>query len=174
MRTSLNHDKEIGISSERQKPRTVLRASRGLYGALSAWQEEEQRMMLLVESRSITLLPSNSTPKHKKHIEMVGGAEIPQTRTSSGVRSTEEMDIAINDLNSKFASMSTVLEEIRSAIVGGGSHPNREGNEHGIHRSRTNFEGFMLIMGVTILQNKLGDMMTSCLHDDIMSSDDPR
>nr|GEU88112.1 transposon Ty3-I Gag-Pol polyprotein [Tanacetum cinerariifolium] len=33
---------------------------------------------------------------------MVGGTEIPQTRTSSGVRSTEEMDIAINDLNSKF------------------------------------------------------------------------
>ncbi|GJS53942.1 transposon ty3-I gag-pol polyprotein [Tanacetum coccineum] len=61
---------------------------------------------------------------------MVGGAEIPQTRTSNGVRSTEEMDIAINDLNSKFASMSTVLEEIRSAIVGDGNHPNREGNEH--------------------------------------------
>ncbi|GJV23614.1 transposon ty3-I gag-pol polyprotein [Tanacetum coccineum] len=57
---------------------------------------------------------------------MVGGAEIPQTRTSSGVRSTEEMDIAINDLNSKFASMSTVLEEIRSAIVGGGNRPNHE------------------------------------------------
>ncbi|GJX72611.1 RNA-directed DNA polymerase [Tanacetum coccineum] len=36
------------------------------------------------------------------------------------------MDIAINDLNFKFASMSTVLEEIRSVIVGGGNHPNRE------------------------------------------------
>ncbi|GJS95323.1 transposon ty3-I gag-pol polyprotein [Tanacetum coccineum] len=60
---------------------------------------------------------------------MVGGAEIPQTRTSSGVRSTEEMDIAINDLNSKFASMSTVLEEIRSAIVGDGNHPNREDDD---------------------------------------------
>ncbi|GJT78682.1 RNA-directed DNA polymerase [Tanacetum coccineum] len=60
---------------------------------------------------------------------MVGGAEIPQKRTSSGVRSTEEMDIAINDLNSKFASMSTVLEELRSAIVGGGNHLNREGNK---------------------------------------------
>nr|GEZ90466.1 putative nucleotidyltransferase, ribonuclease H [Tanacetum cinerariifolium] len=35
---------------------------------------------------------------------MVGGAEIPQTRTRSEVRSTEEMDIAINDLNSKFAN----------------------------------------------------------------------
>ncbi|GJV46367.1 putative CCCH-type zinc finger family protein [Tanacetum coccineum] len=33
---------------------------------------------------------------------MVGGAEIPQTRTSSEVKLTEEMDIAINDLNSKF------------------------------------------------------------------------
>ncbi|GJY95088.1 hypothetical protein Tco_0511449 [Tanacetum coccineum] len=73
---------------------------------------------------------------------MVGGAEIPQTRTSSRVRSTEEMDIAINDLNSKFASMSTVLEEIRSAIIGGGNHPNHMGNERGIHRYRTNFEGF--------------------------------
>nr|GEV65539.1 hypothetical protein [Tanacetum cinerariifolium] len=62
---------------------------------------------------------------------MVGGVEIPQTHTSSGVRSTEEMDIAINDLNSKFASMSTVLVEIRSAIVGGGNHPNREGDERG-------------------------------------------
>ncbi|GJS53945.1 hypothetical protein Tco_0627307 [Tanacetum coccineum] len=61
---------------------------------------------------------------------MVGGAEISQTRTSNWVRSTEEMDIAINDLNSKFASMSTVLKEIRSAIVGGGNHPNCEGNEH--------------------------------------------
>ncbi|GJU37292.1 hypothetical protein Tco_1185646 [Tanacetum coccineum] len=61
---------------------------------------------------------------------MVGGAEIPQTRTSSRVRSTKEMDIVINDLNSKFASMSIVLEEIRSAIIGGGNHPNREGDEH--------------------------------------------
>ncbi|GKD94495.1 hypothetical protein Tco_1374332 [Tanacetum coccineum] len=68
--------------------------------------------------------------------------DIPQTRTSSGVRSTEEMDIAINDLNSKFASMSTVIEEIRSAIVGGGNHPNREGDERGIHRSRTKCKGF--------------------------------
>ncbi|GJT82747.1 hypothetical protein Tco_1057089 [Tanacetum coccineum] len=38
---------------------------------------------------------------------MVGGAEIPQTRTSSG-----------------------------------GNHPNREGEERGIHRSRINFKGF--------------------------------
>nr|GEX13403.1 NAC domain-containing protein [Tanacetum cinerariifolium] len=73
---------------------------------------------------------------------MVGGAEIPQTHTSSGVRSTEEIDIAINDLNSKFASMSTVLDEIRSAIVGGGNHPNYEGDKRGIHRSDTNFKGF--------------------------------
>nr|GEU48022.1 hypothetical protein [Tanacetum cinerariifolium] len=38
--------------------------------------------------------------------------------------------------------MSTGLEEIRSAIVGGGNHPNREGDERGIHRSHTNFKGF--------------------------------
>ncbi|GJY94069.1 transposon ty3-I gag-pol polyprotein [Tanacetum coccineum] len=62
---------------------------------------------------------------------MVGGAEIPQTRTSSRVRSTEEMDIAITDLNSKFASMSTILEEIQSAIVCGGNHPNREDEDEG-------------------------------------------
>ncbi|GKC36945.1 hypothetical protein Tco_1049329 [Tanacetum coccineum] len=60
---------------------------------------------------------------------MVGCAEIPQTRTSSGERSPEEMDIVINDLNSKFASMSTILEELRSVIVGGGNHPNHEGDE---------------------------------------------
>nr|GEW79716.1 zf-CCHC domain-containing protein [Tanacetum cinerariifolium] len=52
------------------------------------------------------------------------------------------MDIAINDLNSKFTSMSTVLEEIRSTIVGVRNHPNREGDERGIYRSRTNFKGF--------------------------------
>ncbi|GJR57880.1 hypothetical protein Tco_1500042 [Tanacetum coccineum] len=39
------------------------------------------------------------------------------------------MDNAINDLTSKFTSMSTVHEEIRSAIVGGGNHPNLEGDE---------------------------------------------
>nr|GEU52353.1 retrotransposon protein, putative, Ty3-gypsy subclass [Tanacetum cinerariifolium] len=72
----------------------------------------------------------------------LSGAEIPQTRTSSRVRSTEEMDITINDLNSKFASMSIILEEIRSAIVGGGNHPNRDGDERGIHRSHTNFKRF--------------------------------
>ncbi|GJV70581.1 transposon ty3-I gag-pol polyprotein, partial [Tanacetum coccineum] len=42
----------------------------------------------------------------------------------------------------KFASMSTVLEEIRSAVVGGGNHPNRKGDERGIHRSRSNFKRF--------------------------------
>ncbi|GKE08287.1 hypothetical protein Tco_1411838 [Tanacetum coccineum] len=73
---------------------------------------------------------------------MVGGAEIPQTRTSSRVRSTEEMDIAINDLNSKFASMSTVLEEIRSAIVGGRNHPNREGDEHGEDESEETIDEY--------------------------------
>nr|GEZ82273.1 RNA-directed DNA polymerase [Tanacetum cinerariifolium] len=51
------------------------------------------------------------------------------TSKNSGVPLTKEMDIAINDLNSKFASMSIVLEEIRPAIVGGGNHPNHEGIE---------------------------------------------
>ncbi|GKA33537.1 hypothetical protein Tco_0719966 [Tanacetum coccineum] len=97
---------------------------------------------------------------------MVGGAEIPQTRTSSGVRSTEEMDIAINDLNSKFASMSTVLEEIRSAIVGGGNHPNREGDECGIHRSRTNFKGF------NDNHERNQPLKQVWRHDDMMSSDE--
>ncbi|GKC22987.1 transposon ty3-I gag-pol polyprotein [Tanacetum coccineum] len=97
---------------------------------------------------------------------MVGGAEIPQTRTSSGVRSTEEMDIAINDLNSRFASMSTVLEEIRSAIVGGGNHPNHEGNEHGIHRSHTNFERFYDNHGSNQPPKQVWR------HDDLMSLDE--
>ncbi|GKA33216.1 hypothetical protein Tco_0719583 [Tanacetum coccineum] len=41
------------------------------------------------------------------------------------------MDCAINDLESEFMSMSTILEEIRSAIGGGGgSHSNRESDNH--------------------------------------------
>nr|GEX06214.1 zf-CCHC domain-containing protein [Tanacetum cinerariifolium] len=95
---------------------------------------------------------------------MVGGAKIPQTRTSSEVRSTEEMDSAINDLTSKFASMSTVLEEIRFTIVGGGNHPNREGNEHGNHRSRIKFEGFYVNHGRNHSPKQIWR------HDDIISS----
>ncbi|GJW88692.1 hypothetical protein Tco_0164032 [Tanacetum coccineum] len=97
---------------------------------------------------------------------MVGGAEIPQTRTSSGVRSTEEMDSAINDLTSKFESMSIVLEEIRSAIVSGGNNPNCYGNERGNHRSRTNFEGFYDNHG----RNQSPKQVWR--HDDIMSLDE--
>nr|GEY08214.1 putative reverse transcriptase domain-containing protein [Tanacetum cinerariifolium] len=59
--------------------------------------------------------------EYMNHLER--GKKIPQTRTSSGVWLTKEMDIEINDLNSKFVSMSTVLKEIRSAIIGGGNHP---------------------------------------------------
>ncbi|GJZ78988.1 hypothetical protein Tco_0643825 [Tanacetum coccineum] len=91
---------------------------------------------------------------------MVGSAEIPQTRTCSGVRSTEEMDITINDLNSKFASMSTVL------IIGGGNHPNREGDERSIHRSRTNFKGF----NDNHKRNQPPKQVWK--HDDMMSSDE--
>ncbi|GJS25418.1 hypothetical protein Tco_0454050 [Tanacetum coccineum] len=41
------------------------------------------------------------------------------------------MDCAINDFESEFMSMSTILEEIRSAIRGGGgSHSNRESDNH--------------------------------------------
>ncbi|GJR45877.1 transposon ty3-I gag-pol polyprotein [Tanacetum coccineum] len=97
---------------------------------------------------------------------MVGGSEIPQTRTSSGVRLTEEMDIAINDLNSKFGSMSTVFEEIRSAIVGGGNHPNREGKKCGNHRPHTNFEGFYDNHGHN------DSLKQVWRRDDIMSSDE--
>ncbi|GJZ12992.1 hypothetical protein Tco_0548222 [Tanacetum coccineum] len=96
---------------------------------------------------------------------MVGGADIPQTRTSE-VRSTEEMDIAINDLNSKFASMSTVLEEILSAIVGGGNHPNRKGDKRSIHRSHTNFKGF----NDNHEHNQPPKQVWR--HDDMMSSDE--
>ncbi|GJS16976.1 retrovirus-related pol polyprotein from transposon TNT 1-94 [Tanacetum coccineum] len=100
----------------------------------------------------------------KRKNEITG--EIPQTRTSSGVRSTEEMDSAINDLTSKFASMSTVLEEIRSAIVGGGNHSNHEVNKHGNHRSRANFEGFYVNHGRNYSPKEIQR------HDDIMSSDE--
>ena len=72
----------------------------------------------------------------------MNGVDDSQTRTVGGVRSTEDMDRAINDLTTKFASMSTVLEEIRSAIGGGGKHPNREGNVRGNHRFRNNYEEF--------------------------------
>ncbi|GJX49219.1 retrotransposon protein, putative, ty3-gypsy subclass [Tanacetum coccineum] len=65
---------------------------------------------------------------------MVGGAKIPQTCTSSGVRSTEEMDSAINDLTSKFANPVPILRDS------------------------------MIIMGVTNLQNEFGDMRTSWLQ----------
>ncbi|GJX90226.1 transposon ty3-I gag-pol polyprotein [Tanacetum coccineum] len=90
----------------------------------------------------------------------------PDRCSSSGVRSTKEMDIAINDLNSKFASMSTVLEEIRSEIIGGGNHPNRKGDERGIHRSRTNFKGF------NDNHERNQPLKQVWRHDDILSSDD--
>ncbi|GKD57718.1 hypothetical protein Tco_1291105, partial [Tanacetum coccineum] len=76
------------------------------------------------------------------------------------------MDIAINDLNSKFASMSTVLEDIQSAIIGGRNHPNREGNERGIHRSRTNFKGF------NDNHERNQPLKQVWRHDDMLSSDD--
>nr|GEU44494.1 putative mitochondrial protein [Tanacetum cinerariifolium] len=115
-----------------------------------------------ISDNNITDLPGNGP---FREVVIVGGAEIPQTRTSSGVRSTEEMDITINDLNSKFTSMSTVLEEIRSAIVGDGNHPTREGDERGIHRSRTNFKGF----NDNHERNQPPKQVWR--HDDMMSSD---
>ncbi|GJX56938.1 transposon ty3-I gag-pol polyprotein [Tanacetum coccineum] len=67
-------------------------------------------MELLVEGVML-LLTSNVTSKKKKPIEVtcvflvvICGGKIPQTHTSSGVRSPEEMDIVINDLNSKFTN----------------------------------------------------------------------
>nr|GEZ19088.1 transposon Ty3-I Gag-Pol polyprotein [Tanacetum cinerariifolium] len=48
----------------------------------------------------------------------------------------------------------------------GGNHPNREGNEHGIHRSRTNFEGFYVNHGRNHSPKQTWG------HDDIMSSDE--
>ncbi|GKC87988.1 hypothetical protein Tco_1148637 [Tanacetum coccineum] len=108
--------------------------------------------------------------KYMEHIEELTKfngrkrREIPQTCTGGGVRSTEEMDCAINDLNSKLASMFTALDEIRSAIVGGGNHPNHKSNEHGNPRFRTNYEGFYDNHGVTNPQNEFGDMKTSCFQ----------
>ncbi|GKE05243.1 transposon ty3-I gag-pol polyprotein [Tanacetum coccineum] len=135
----------------------------------------EKRLNILVDSIDEVL-----SVKCKKILEINaksirearrGGMSKPQAlgvmaKQSSGVRSTEEMDIAINDLNSKFASMSTVLEEIRSAIVGGGNHPNREGDERGIHRSRTNFKGF------NDNHERNQPLKQVWRHDDMMSSDE--
>ncbi|GKB79547.1 hypothetical protein Tco_0946442 [Tanacetum coccineum] len=49
---------------------------------------------------------------------------------------------------------------------GGGNHPNREGYERGIHRSRTNFEGFFDNHG----RNQPPKQVWR--HDDMMSSDE--
>ncbi|GKC56144.1 hypothetical protein Tco_1083742 [Tanacetum coccineum] len=57
---------------------------------------------------------------------MVTGVDDPSTRDTSGVRSIEDMDRVINDLTSKFVSMSTTLDEIRSTIVGDGNRLNHE------------------------------------------------
>nr|GEY25845.1 hypothetical protein [Tanacetum cinerariifolium] len=51
--------------------------------------------------------------------------EDPKTRTDGKVQ------YATNDLTSKFASMSTILEEILFAIVDDGNRLNREGDKHG-------------------------------------------
>nr|GEU45665.1 putative nucleotidyltransferase, ribonuclease H [Tanacetum cinerariifolium] len=99
--------------------------------------------------------------KRKRHLD-----EIAQTCTSSRVRSPEETDSAINDLTSKFASMFTVLEEIRPTIVGGGNHPNHEGNESGNHRSHANFEGFYDNHGLNQSPKQVWR------RDDIISSDE--
>ncbi|GKC46723.1 hypothetical protein Tco_1064445 [Tanacetum coccineum] len=66
---------------------------------------------------------------------MVTGVEDP--KLVGRVRSAEDMNCAINDLASKFASMSTKLDETRSATMGdGGNHSNRKGNNHVIIEQR--------------------------------------
>ncbi|GJY33737.1 hypothetical protein Tco_0418206 [Tanacetum coccineum] len=66
---------------------------------------------------------------------MVTGVEDP--KPVGRVRSVEDMNCAINDLASKFASMSTMLDETRSATMGGGgNHSNRKGNNHVIIEQR--------------------------------------
>ncbi|GJS89139.1 hypothetical protein Tco_0771775 [Tanacetum coccineum] len=45
------------------------------------------------------------------------------------------MDRSINDLTSKFASMSATLDKIRFTVVGEGNRLNREGNNHDHFRS---------------------------------------
>nr|GEU49995.1 hypothetical protein [Tanacetum cinerariifolium] len=53
------------------------------------------------------------------------------------------MDCAINDLASKFTSMSTMSEEIKSAIKGGSrNYVNHGVNKHGDHRFYPNNDGF--------------------------------
>ena len=90
-----------------------------------------------------------------------------KTRTDGGVRSIEDMDRAIIDLTTKFESMSTVLNEIRSAIGGvNNKHPTREGNEHGNYRLRPNNDGF--------LRNHARNQSPkqAWRHDEVMFSDE--
>ncbi|GJV24188.1 hypothetical protein Tco_1376883 [Tanacetum coccineum] len=82
-----------------------------------------------------------------------------KTRTTNGVQSTEDMDRSINDLASKFASMSTVIDELRSAIVGDANHSNSEGNHHGNRRFRPNKDGFFDNHDCDNLPNKSRGMM---------------
>ena len=73
---------------------------------------------------------------------MTKDVEDPKTYTISGVRSTKDMDRGINDLASKFVIMSTVINELRSIIVGDGNPSNHESNHHGNSRFFPNHDGF--------------------------------
>ena len=62
--------------------------------------------------------------------------------------------------------MSTVLDEIRSAIIGGGNHPNHEGNESGNPKLCTCYEGFCDIPGRGLSPKQVWR------QDNIVSSDE--
>ncbi|GKD92619.1 hypothetical protein Tco_1372456, partial [Tanacetum coccineum] len=97
---------------------------------------------------------------------MVTDLEDSKTHTVGGVWSGEYMDHVFTKSMSELDRCYTMLQELRSTIVGGGNHLNREGNKRGIHRSRTNIEGFYDNHG----RNKPPKQVWR--HNDIMSSDE--
>nr|GEW47806.1 hypothetical protein [Tanacetum cinerariifolium] len=101
---------------------------------------DEKLMLVGPDGKPLKRVNDSVIVNCDSEVEEVFNKTIPQTGTSSGVRSTEEIDITISYLNSKFSSISNALEEIRSAIVGGKNHLNRKGNKCANHRSRTNFD----------------------------------
>nr|GEY91011.1 hypothetical protein [Tanacetum cinerariifolium] len=101
--------------------------------------------------------------------------KIPQTRTRSGVRSTEEMDIAINDLNSKFANEDEgeeTMDEYNRDPMRGDRHRTMVGqnvNPHGYGERQSyrvkaeipNFVGNLNIEAVLIGYMRLTSFLTS-------------
>ncbi|GKA50127.1 reverse mRNAase [Tanacetum coccineum] len=99
---------------------------------------------------------------------MVTDLEDSKTHTVGGVWSGEYMDHVFTKSMSELDRCYTMLQELRSTIVGGALiHKNREGSKHEGQRSRTNSEDSMLIHGAYSNSPK-----QVWRHNDIMSSDE--